>query len=189
HSVNEYPQLDLESDEYVLIDVKRHPIALALIWAAEAFLAVCLIAVWFVIVVAGSNSLMPTGTTTKSYISLIAICVLGFLVLAGFVSSYVFKNNKLFITNKRAIQQIVGSLFFRQNQEINLRMIEDVSFKQSGVLQYMFNYGTVRMSTVGDENTYTFTCAKNPQDQAREMGKIVEKIRQSTPETLSDGRS
>ena len=39
---------------------------------------------------------------------------------------------------------------------IDLISIEDASFKQDSLMQKLFNYGTFRLSTVGDETTYTF---------------------------------
>ena len=39
---------------------------------------------------------------------------------------------------------------------IDLTSVEDASFRQENLLQNMFHYGTFRLSTVGDETTYTF---------------------------------
>ena len=39
---------------------------------------------------------------------------------------------------------------------IDLVSIEDASFRQESLLQKMFHFGILRLSTVGDETTYTF---------------------------------
>ena len=39
---------------------------------------------------------------------------------------------------------------------IDLSSIEDASFRQDSLMQKLFHYGTFRLSTVGDETTYTF---------------------------------
>ena len=178
-SVNEFPNFDLEDDEYVNMVVQRHPAALAMIWISEVVIALALAVLWFFLISAGKNSFMSNGATS-GFASIILLCTIAILVVAGFVSHYVFYGNKFVVTNQRVIQQIVSGLFFRDFQVAKLEMIEDISYKQSGILQYTFNYGTLRLSTVGDENTYTFTCVKDPAEQVREVSKILDKVRSKT---------
>jgi hypothetical protein len=37
----------------------------------------------------------------------------------------------------------------------------------------MFNYGTIKMSTIGDEHTYKFTYVSNPGGQVRVIRRVV----------------
>jgi uncharacterized membrane protein YdbT with pleckstrin-like domain len=79
------------------------------------------------------------------------------------------------------VQWIVKGLLDRKSQVINLEAIEDISFSQSGLLQHIFNYGTVRMSTTGDESTYTFNFASFPAKTVEILGEIAECSRENQP--------
>ena len=48
---------------------------------------------------------------------------------------------------------------------IDLVSVEDVSFKQSGLFEHLFEVGTLRMSTIGDETTYIFKYLDTPTDE------------------------
>ena len=76
--------------------------------------------------------------------------------LAGLISLRIYRGNKLFITNKRVMQFSMTSLVSSSVNIIDLKSIEDASFHQNSLLQKIFKYGTLRLSTGGDETTYTF---------------------------------
>ena len=51
-------------------------------------------------------------------------------------------------------------------------------------MQHLFNYGTVKLSTVGDESTYTFAFSPNPDKKAEFLSDVVEAAREN--QMLSD---
>ena len=56
---------------------------------------------------------------------------------------------------------------------IDLKAVEDVSFHQKNIFQKMFHYGTLRLSTVGDETTYTFPFSDITTDQLRAVTELI----------------
>ena len=56
---------------------------------------------------------------------------------------------------------------------IDLPSIEDTSMSQDGVLQKIFGYGTFRLSTVGEETTYTFKKSDITQDELKQVSKLI----------------
>ena len=60
---------------------------------------------------------------------------------------------------------------------IDLSSIEDTSFSQDGVLQKMFGYGTFRLSTVGDETTYTFKKSDITTEELKAISKLVSRAK------------
>ena len=72
----------------------------------------------------------------------------------------------------------------QKKQVINLESIEDISYSREGILQHLFDYGTVKLSTVGDESTYTFPFSPNPDKKAEFLSDIVEAAREN--QMLSD---
>jgi hypothetical protein len=77
-------------------------------------------------------------------------------IIIGLISLTVHRGNKLFITNRRVIQMVMTSPVVNSVNIIDLSSVEDASFRQENLLQSLFHYGTLRLSTVGDETTYTF---------------------------------
>lgn len=96
-----------------------------------------------------------------------------FMAVAGLVLTYVYRQNELVITNKRAIQRTVISPFGVSINTIDLSMIEDVSLRRDGVWQFIFRVGTLRMSTIGDETTYTFKFVDTPDDELDMIMQLV----------------
>src|SRR5690606_38669616 len=108
-----------------------------------------------------------TTTAASSLPPVAGIAVIAFLLctlilIGSFISVYVYLQNKFFLTNESVIQEIQHSLFSKHEQTVSLANIEDASYRQEGILQHMFNYGSIRLSTQGDETTYRFNYVTNP---------------------------
>jgi hypothetical protein len=73
------------------------------------------------------------------------------------------------------------SLFARKEQTVSLANIEDASFDQHGIIQMLFNYGSIRLSTEGDETTYRFTYVSNPKKQIELLNNAVEAFKNGRP--------
>jgi len=104
-----------------------------------------------------------------------------FIAAAMAVSSYVYLKNRFILTNESIIQEVQLSLFSRREQTVSLANVEDASYSQKGMLQYMFNYGSIRLSTEGDETTYRFDYVSNPKDQVGELNNAVEAFKYGRP--------
>jgi hypothetical protein len=79
------------------------------------------------------------------------------------------------------IQEIQTSLFTKHEQTVSLVNIEDASFVQRGILQTMLNYGSIRLSTEGDETTYRFSYVANPKEQIAVLNNAVEAFKNGRP--------
>src|SRR5690606_1566121 len=106
-----------------------------------------------------------------------------FIVLIIAVWAYVYTHNRFILTNESVIQQIQSSIFAQTEQTVSLANIEDANFSQEGIWQHMFNYGSIRLSTQGDENTYRFTFVANPRDHLAVLNNAVEAFKNGRPVT------
>jgi hypothetical protein len=93
----------------------------------------------------------------------------------------VYLANKFFLTNESVIQEVQLSLFSRHEQTVSLGNIEDASFRQSGMLQSILDYGSIRLSTEGDETTYRFNYVSNPKKQIALLNNAVEAFKLGRP--------
>lgn len=172
-SVKRFPHLNLSESEYVIRCVRRHPIGMFGTISA-AIVVIALVAS----LLANYSSIMD-GLGIVSAPNFGVVLLLGMLaiilaLIGGYIGLWVYMSNQFFLTNESVIQEIQLTLFSRREQTVSLLNIEDVSFRQNGIIQMMFNYGTIRLSTEGDETTYRFSYAANPRNETAALNNAVE---------------
>lgn len=176
-----YPQLNLSEGEYVIRSVRRHPIGLI----APIAIGVVLITITLTILTSFNDFVEGMGIrgelANPGVLLLMGVVFIGVVALGMAVSSYVYMSNKFFLTNESVIQEIQNSLFSRHEQTVSLANIEDASFTQKGILQHLFNYGSVRLSTEGDETTYRFSYVANPKQHVDVLNNVVEAFKNGRP--------
>ena len=151
------PGVELGEGEYVELMINRSKLGLILIWAGEAAGFVVLTIILVLFSGGGTNStLFPLSQEAIGYLYLMIFALYAVLILSGAIGTKIYRANHLFVTNKRVIQRSTTSLFARSLNIIDLASIEDVRFEQKNVFDRVCKVGMVRMSTVGDESTYTF---------------------------------
>lgn len=174
-SAKDFPNIDLNEDEHVVLSMTRTKLGLIGIWL---FASVVIILLTMLLVVVANNPtvsgfLDAVGSESTKYLYILIGLAYFIIILATIVSHIVYRDNKMYITNKRAIQQIRTSLFSGSTNIIDLQRIEDVSFHQKGFFDTVFNVGTLRMATVGEETTYTFPLLDTPHDEVALISKLV----------------
>ncbi len=152
-SVKDFPGLRLEENEYVEFFFRRARICLWAIWGG-AFLGVVVILLGFLLVLMGQSIIDELGF---QFMLIILFALLATVILAFLFALKIYYGNKLFVTNRKVIQFIMISPVSTSINIIDLQSVEDASFRQESLLQKIFHYGTLRLATVGDETTYTFT--------------------------------
>lgn len=173
-SKRKYPNLHLSDGEFVVADVRRHPIGLFSIWAVTLLVVAIVIAI-AIFIANQSVNLAASGVEISPDLILVGLALVTVLVLLlGYVGQIIYVDNRFYVTNESVIQHIRTGLFTSREQTISLEGIEDASFRQEGILQYILGYGSIRLSTVGDENSYRFTLVSNPQTQLRTLNDAVE---------------
>lgn len=182
-SAKAFPDLNLSAGEFVLTKLQRHPIGLWLPMGTTimtiAILATALMAYPMIAadpVTGEVPGLLPLTVVLMSLIILVGI--------GGYVAVWVYLRNTFYLTNESVIQEIQHSLFSKHEQTVSLGSIEDVSFRQNGILPSMFNYGLIRLSTEGEETTYKFQYVSNPKKQIAILNNAVESFKNGRPVTV-----
>lgn len=174
-SAKDFPNIDLEEDEHVVVAMTRTKLGLLGIWL---FAAIVIILITTILIVMANNPtvsgfLDAVGSESAKYLYIIVGLIYLIILMVTICSHVVYRDNRMYVTNKRAIQVIRTSLFSGSTNVIELQRIEDVSFKQEGFFDTIFNVGTLRMSTVGNETTYTFELLDTPHDEVATISKLV----------------
>jgi hypothetical protein len=167
-SKREFPGLDLIEGEHVIIDVERHWMGRFRIWIG--------VILGTVVLLAAAAFFYYVDFENADFSDYLAIaCVLAAILMpfVGTVFVRDYDEDWLIVTNLRLIENIRHTAFATVNQEIGLDGVEDISSSQVTIFEKMFNYGTIKMSTIGDEHTYKFTYVTNPGEQTRIIRRIV----------------
>lgn len=184
-SMLRYPFLNLSEAEYVISAVRRHPIGLFLPIGITVFL-IALVASFIINYSIMAPALGIAETIPYEGFTLVGILLIILFGLGGYIAVWVYLNNKFFLTNESVIQEIQHSLFSKHEQTVSLQNIEDASFLQNGIIQSMLNYGSIRLSTEGDETTYRFYYVSNPKEQIAILNNAVEAFKNGRPVDDSD---
>jgi uncharacterized membrane protein YdbT with pleckstrin-like domain len=179
-SVRDFPWLNLSESEFIISVVHRHPIGL-LLPVGTALLLVMIVVSLVINYPLIANSI--GWVDAPSYGSIIAV---GFLLtvlflIGGYIAVWVYTNNRFFLTNESVIQEIQTSLFSKHEQTVSLSNIEDASYRQHGIIQSLLDYGSIRLSTEGDETTYRFYYVSHPKQEIAVLNNAVEAFKNGRP--------
>lgn len=162
-------ELNLSPNEVLIREIHRHPIGvLQIYFTATLALLGLFFGTGLIVKLASSDNEAARNALPVPAGVIVALAFgLGLLaVLIAWVAIKVYNGNRLYVTNESVIQRIQTSLFHTKEQQITLSNIEDVSYEQNGLLQHLLNFGTIRLSTEGEETTYYFRYASQPKMQA-----------------------
>lgn len=177
-----YPQLNLSPGEHVIVAVRRHVIGLFAPVAVAVLLVVILLSGLFSYPLIVEN-IGAVGLPSLDVIIVPVLALVGLVALGGYIAVWVYRQNKFFMTNESVIQEIQYSLFARNEQTVSLGSVEDASFTQTGVIQMLFNYGSIRLSTEGEETTYRFHFVADPKRQIAILNNAIESFKNGRPVT------
>ena len=174
-SKRDFPGLKLEDGEYVEFAFFRAKICLILLLGGIG-LALIFVLVVFLLALMGQSRLDGMGRNFI-FIILVALIVTAFVI--GMISVMIYRGNRLFITNRHVIQLVMTSPASTSTNIIELSKVEDASFRQDGIWQKLFHYGTLRLATVGDETTYTFKYADISPETLEAISKLISDYKES----------
>lgn len=169
-SKKDFPFLKLEEDEYVEFSFKRAKICLMLMMGGFGFVAAIIFIGILLIPFIQSGTIEEMG---RNFLYIILSTLLVATILAAILALRVFRGNRIIITNKHVIQFTMISPVVNSINMIDLPSIEDASFSQGGLIQKILHYGTFRLSTIGDETTYTFPYSDVTASELRAVARLI----------------
>lgn len=175
-SVAKHPSLNLSKQEFIISEVRRHPIGLVPPIAIGSVLVLIILSV-----LSMYSKFVPSGNPPLSSVLMPALLLILLVVLGTYIVVIVYLGNKFYLTNESVIQEIQTSLLARNEQTVSLSNIEDASYTQTGIFQLLFNYGSIRLSTEGDETTYRFSYVANPKREIATLNNAVEAFKNGRP--------
>lgn len=104
------------------------------------------------------NQFVLSGST----ISFISFVFLVFVGLFTFGALWIWRNNRILVTNERIVDIDQNTIFNRSVATLTLSRIQDVSAEVKGPAQTLLQYGTVVVQTAGQEQNFHFDYMPRP---------------------------
>jgi len=172
-STKRYPDLTLVDGEYVIMEMRRHWIGLAAPLMAGTVLVLLVLGG-----LAAYPAIVPSGNPAFGTLLMPALLLLVLIALGAYIPIWVYRNNHFYLTNQRIIQELQVSLFSRNEETVSLGDVEDVGFKQTGVIPLMLDYGMLELSTPGNEDTYNYTYVCGPKAHIADINEAVRSFKE-----------
>jgi uncharacterized membrane protein YdbT with pleckstrin-like domain len=80
----------------------------------------------------------------------------------GLMSYYLYLNTIYILTDQRIFAIAHKALLFRSNNEVPLKNIQNVAHLKKGLLQMIFDYGSVEVETAGTKTAMTIKSIEHP---------------------------
>lgn len=113
---------------------------------------------------------LPSMQTIILYVSFYYLIIFGF-VLINFTLWYF---NVGLVTNLHVIDIDLSGILYRQISQAKIEKIEDVTYKQSGFIRSLFNYGDVQVQTAGEEENIEYDRVPRPSLASEIINEISE---------------
>lgn len=177
-SRKKYPSLNISGGEYVILAVRRHPIGLV---APIGSTILALLLIFGLTAVYSGAVTLNSGMPAPGDVMFIAVLLALLVTIFGYFATWIYIQNRFFLTNESVVQEVQSSIFAKREQTVSLGSIEDASYKQTNFIQTVFNYGTIRLSTEGDETTYRFPYVSDPKTQIAVLNNAIEAFKNGRP--------
>ncbi len=146
-----------DPDEDKLGDVFKHPIGIIFLYVQAIIGMVVAIGLSYFLL----NSVMQDADTAFFIGSMFALVSIVLTILVVIVATYIYRQNRITITDRNITQVLQYGLFSRKVSQLNINNVEDVTAVQKGVLATIFNYGTLKVETAGEQMNFHFTYCPN----------------------------
>lgn len=97
------------------------------------------------------------------------VFALALLVFILFIATYIYRENKLIVTDQSLVQVLQKTLFNRKISRLSMSNVEDVNAEMKGIPATIFNYGTLVVQTAGEMENFIFPWCPNPNFYAHQI--------------------
>lgn len=153
----------IEVDECLVTVVHRHPIGIIIIYLEALVFIVAL-------VVLGSfvfpDLFNGSGGGNQALLTASLLLAVGLIALVMFVATYIYRQNRILVTDRSLVQVMQKGLFARKVSRLSMSNVEDVSATHHGILSTIFNYGILHIQTAGERENFVFPWCPEPDNYA-----------------------
>ena len=150
--------VQLQSNEEITSVIRRHPVHLWGRLILILLIIILLLVLWF-------NWGMGSSGAFATLINIVAgVGIVGSLI-AAYIYWFRYNNDVWMITNQRLVDSTRTTPFSHSVQTADLLNLQDISIRQRGVAQTMFQYGDVECQTASaGGSTFKFRGVADPKE-------------------------
>lgn len=153
-------------DEITKRVIFKHYMSIMPIIFAQALVIMLMVGI---IIFYNSNQAFFEQFINQTIISLIGFFILGFIILLVLGTIWIWRRNKIIITDHHIVEIDQIGLFNRTVSTLRLEEIQDISAKLNGPIQNMLGYGTIIIQTAGERENFIFDFVPNPYELERDI--------------------
>jgi uncharacterized membrane protein YdbT with pleckstrin-like domain len=127
-------------------------------------------------------SLVDLSASQSAILLAVALFVVGLVVLGLLVATVIYRQSHILITDKNITQVLQKGLFNRQMSQLSFANVEDVTSIKKGIFATMFNFGTLKIETAGEQEHFIFEYCPNPNEYAKQILEAREQFIEFEPE-------
>lgn len=162
----------VDADEVKLCEVHKHSFGIAALYAQ--------ITLGMITATLLAYFLLPTLISNTDDAIFYANVFAAFIVMISFsiilVATYVYRQNRLIVTDRNITQVLQSGLFSRKTSQLNLYNVEDVTATENGFLSTTFGYGELMIETAGEQANFKFAYCPKPDYYAKIILDAREKL-------------
>ncbi len=153
--------------EQTVCEIKRHPIGIIGNYVTTIFGLLALAVLGYFLIHQFVNADSRTHIMLLFSLGWAGLTLISLLILL--MISKIYWNNRWIVTTDSLTQVQQIGLLQHQTSQLSMANLEDVTAVQNGLLQSMFNYGTLRVETAGERSKFIFPYCPNPNEYARQI--------------------
>ncbi len=142
----------VDDDEVLLGTVHKHLFGIIIIYIQAAAGLLLSLGLGIVLVpnVFGNSS---SVASLAVLLAVVVVALTGFIVL---VATIIYRQSYIVITDKNITQVIQSGLFQRKISQLTMANVEDVTSEQKGIFASLFDFGTLKIETAGEQTNFNF---------------------------------
>lgn len=164
------PLIELDSNEKIIYEIRKHPVGLAGVYALGLLVAGALFSgsLGLNYVLDGDRVGLGTDVGALQPFMLLVGGILSILALImTAVGAYLYQSNVVYVTSEKIAQVLYRTIFDRKISQLSIGDVQDVTTSQKGILAQLFNYGTLVIETSGEQANYVFNFTPKPYQAAK----------------------
>ncbi len=165
----------MQEGEQIISEIKRHPIGLLLVLIAVGTFVVFLAVLAFVVIPGAAEDNDSVSKLAMGGFAFMSVLALVFATVYNFI----YWDNNLVVTSDSITEISRTSLFNKESSQLSLGNLEDVKSTRKGLLQTLFDYGTLTVETAGEHVQFAFPWCPDPDSYARKILAAREAFEQS----------
>jgi membrane protein YdbS with pleckstrin-like domain len=169
-------KIKLETDEHILLEVRKHWFVITLQWFAIILIAILPLFIYTIFAL--TKILLPVleQLSIGVLLALYACWLVGvWMALFNVWTNYYL--DVWTITNKRLITVDQRGFFFRKTASFRFDRLQDVAVSVNGLLATLLDYGTIEIATASEGGIFKVSGLPKPQEIKATILKATDEMR------------